>query len=77
MGKTTGFLEYYPLKATNQMVIERIKHYKEFTVPLSNREISFQAARCMDCSTPFCHSRNGCPVANHIPEWNDLVYLNQ
>jgi glutamate synthase (NADPH/NADH) small chain len=26
----------------------------------------------MDCGIPFCH--NGCPLANLIPEWNDLVY---
>jgi glutamate synthase (NADPH/NADH) small chain len=25
----------------------------------------------MDCGIPFCH--NGCPLANLIPEWNDLV----
>lgn len=30
-----------------------------------------QAARCMDCGTPFCMS--GCPLGNLIPEWNDLV----
>ena len=31
-----------------------------------------QAARCMDCGIPFCHS--GCPLGNLIPDWNDLVY---
>jgi glutamate synthase (NADPH/NADH) small chain len=31
-----------------------------------------QAARCMDCGIPFCHT--GCPLGNLIPEWNDLVY---
>ncbi len=30
-----------------------------------------QAARCMDCGTPFCMS--GCPLGNIIPEFNDLV----
>src|SRR3712207_8050854 len=30
-----------------------------------------QAARCMDCGIPFCH--HACPVANLIPEWNDLA----
>ncbi|KFI67611.1 glutamate synthase subunit beta [Bifidobacterium magnum] len=30
-----------------------------------------QAARCMDCGTPFCMM--GCPLGNIIPEWNDLV----
>src|SRR5262249_31854712 len=31
-----------------------------------------QAARCMDCGVPYCHT--GCPVNNQIPDWNDLVY---
>ena len=31
-----------------------------------------QAARCMDCGIPYCHT--GCPVNNQIPDWNDLVY---
>jgi glutamate synthase (NADPH/NADH) small chain len=26
----------------------------------------------MDCGVPFCHT--GCPLANLIPDWNDLVY---
>ena len=30
-----------------------------------------QAARCMDCGTPFCML--GCPLGNIIPEFNDLV----
>ncbi|RYQ54529.1 glutamate synthase subunit beta [Bifidobacterium pseudolongum] len=34
-----------------------------------------QAARCMDCGTPFCMS--GCPLGNLIPEWNDLVRQGQ
>jgi len=34
-----------------------------------------QAARCMDCGIPFCHT--GCPVTNIIPDWNDLVYRDQ
>jgi glutamate synthase (NADPH/NADH) small chain len=74
MGKPTGFLEYYPLQASYQQVSERIKHYKEFTIPLSAKEMAFQGARCMDCGIPFCHSSAGCPVANLIPEWNDLIY---
>ncbi|RSX55992.1 glutamate synthase subunit beta [Bifidobacterium dolichotidis] len=34
-----------------------------------------QAARCMDCGTPFC--MQGCPLGNLIPEWNDLVRQGQ
>ena len=34
-----------------------------------------QAARCMDCGTPFCMT--GCPLGNIIPEFNDLVRQGQ
>jgi glutamate synthase (NADPH/NADH) small chain len=51
---------------------ERIKDYNEVDGPI-NESISFkQAARCMDCGTPFCH--NGCPLGNIIPDFNDAVY---
>ncbi|HKQ95884.1 MAG TPA: glutamate synthase subunit beta, partial [Aestuariivirgaceae bacterium] len=36
------------------------------------RDTEKQAARCMDCGIPYCHT--GCPVNNQIPDWNDLVY---
>jgi glutamate synthase (NADPH/NADH) small chain len=40
-------------------------------------ELEVQAARCMDCGTPFCQTHVGCPVNNLIPEWNNLVYNGQ
>jgi glutamate synthase (NADPH/NADH) small chain len=52
-----------------------LKHYKEFVIGLSPEQAKTQAARCMDCGTPFCN--NGCPVNNIIPDFNDLVYGNQ
>ena len=51
---------------------DRIRHYKEFLLPLSEESTRSQASRCMSCGIPFCH--NGCPVNNQIPDWNDLVY---
>jgi len=39
---------------------------------LSEEGVKSQAARCMNCGIPFCHT--GCPVNNQIPDWNDLVY---
>jgi glutamate synthase (NADPH/NADH) small chain len=53
-------------------VSERVRHFREFVIPLSEKETRDQAARCMDCGIPYCH--NGCPVNNQIPDWNDLVY---
>jgi len=72
MGKITGFLEIEREDRAYRPVEERIKHYREFVEPLSEKETRDQAARCMDCGIPYCH--NGCPVNNQIPDWNDLVY---
>lgn len=38
------------------------------------KNLKQQAARCMDCGVPFCQSKDGCPLGNIIPKWNDLVY---
>ncbi|MEO1255837.1 MAG: glutamate synthase subunit beta, partial [Bacteroidota bacterium] len=51
---------------------ERTKNYKEFEVAFSEEKTTTQAARCMDCGVPFCHS--GCPLGNKIPDFNDAVY---
>ena len=72
MGKPTGFLELDRTDRSYKPVEERVKHYKEFVVPLAEADVKGQAGRCMDCGIPFCH--NGCPVNNQIPDWNDLVY---
>jgi glutamate synthase (NADPH/NADH) small chain len=53
-------------------VKERLKNYDEFVIGLDDKQAKDQAARCMDCGTPFCN--NGCPVNNIIPDFNELVY---
>jgi len=72
MGKVTGFMEYGRLEEGYKPVPERLKNYEEFVLGLDEAQASTQAARCMDCGTPFCNS--GCPVNNIIPDFNDLVY---
>ena len=72
MGKITGFMEFERVEEGYKPVPERLKHYKEFVVGLDDAQANKQAARCMDCGTPFCN--NGCPVNNIIPDFNDLVY---
>ena len=72
MGKPTGFKEYRRSDRNYAPVGDRVIHYKEFVLPLSDKEASIQGARCMDCGIPYCHQ--GCPVNNIIPDWNDLVY---
>ena len=75
MGKVTGFMEYERVEEGYAPVQTRLKHYKEFVIGLKVDDAKVQAARCMDCGTPFCN--NGCPVNNVIPDFNDLVYSNQ
>lgn len=72
MGKITGFLEYERKVESYKEVEDRLKDYKEFTIPLKKKSLQDQGARCMDCGIPFCHS--GCPLGNLIPDFNDLVY---
>lgn len=72
MGKVTGFMEFERQKDSYLDVDSRVKNYKEFVIPMSDEKVTTQAARCMDCGTPFCTT--GCPINNIIPDWNDLVY---
>jgi glutamate synthase (NADPH/NADH) small chain len=72
MGKVTGFLEYERVQEGYDSVPRRVKNWKEFVIGLNEEQSKVQAARCMDCGTPFCN--NGCPVNNIIPDFNDLVY---
>jgi glutamate synthase (NADPH/NADH) small chain len=72
MGKVTGFLEIDRADRRYAQASDRIRHYREFMLPLSEEATRNQAARCMNCGIPYCH--NGCPVNNQIPDWNDLVY---
>jgi len=74
MGKVTGFLEIDRQDLKYQPAGDRIRHFKEFTLPMSEADVKKQAARCMDCGIPYCHGPTGCPIHNQIPDWNDLVY---
>ncbi len=73
MAKPSGFIEFERLELPKREVKERIKDYKEIEGFLNRKEIKRQAARCMDCGIPYCHSF-GCPLGNLIPDWNDMVY---
>ncbi len=72
MGKVTGFLEYERLEEGYEPIAKRVKNYKEFVIALNDEQSKVQAARCMDCGTPFCN--RGGPVNTIIPDFNDLVY---
>ncbi|GHC48399.1 glutamate synthase subunit beta [Ulvibacter litoralis] len=72
MGKITGFMEFDRITEAYDPASERLKNYKEFTIPLEKKGLKEQGARCMDCGVPFCTS--GCPLGNLIPDFNDNVY---
>jgi glutamate synthase (NADPH/NADH) small chain len=75
MGKITGFLELQRIQEVAEPVNERVRHYREFILTLTDDAAAKQGARCMDCGIPFCQS--GCPIHNIIPDWNDLVFQHQ
>jgi len=72
MGKPTGFLEFDRELPGKRDPKERINDYSEIYVDFDDEKTNQQAARCMDCGVPFCHT--GCPLGNIIPEFNDAVY---
>jgi glutamate synthase (NADPH) small chain len=72
MGKATGFMEHARESAARRPVAERVNDWFEIYQDFSEEKLRTQAARCMDCGVPFCHT--GCPINNLIPDWNDLVY---
>src|SRR5215813_13045516 len=75
MGKVTGFLEYQRELPQRRDPAVRIKDWFEIYHPFPADSVQAQAARCMDCGVPFCHT--GCPVNNIIPDWNDLVFTGR
>lgn len=72
MGKPTGFLEFDRELPGKRDPKSRLNDFKELYVDFDDKKTNQQAARCMDCGIPFCHT--GCPLGNIIPEFNDAVY---
>ena len=72
MGKPTGFMEFERALPVRRAAEVRVKDWFEIYEEFPRASLQQQGARCMECGVPFCHS--GCPVNNHIPDWNDFVY---
>lgn len=77
--KLRGFLDYNRRPLPYRPAEERLGDWKEVHAKVEGNEreelLHTQAARCMNCGTPFCHqTASGCPLGNKIPEWNDLVH---
>jgi glutamate synthase (NADPH/NADH) small chain len=50
---------------------ERVSDYNEIYANYDEATARMQAARCIQCPEPLC--RQGCPLANRIPEWMALT----
>ncbi|MEY4384752.1 MAG: hypothetical protein RLY20_35 [Verrucomicrobiota bacterium] len=81
MAKPTGFLEFARQLPLDRDAVKRIADWNEFHTHADDAKLREQAARCMDCGIPYCHTgrlisgmASGCPINNLIPEWNDLIY---
>ncbi|MGC9469942.1 MAG: glutamate synthase subunit beta [Bacteroidales bacterium] len=74
MGDPLGFLKVARKEAGNRPVKERIDDFGEVEQTLNPEDRKLQASRCMDCGVPFCHW--ACPLASHIPEWQDALFRN-
>ncbi len=84
MGKLFGFLEYDRALPQDRDPLERLNDWDEIHDLLPVKTQMEQAARCMSCAVPFCHSGivikgvpTGCPLNNLVPEWNDLLYRGE
>ncbi len=79
MADPRGFMTIPAQTAQRRPVEERVQDWHEVYPGGPGRAllpiISQQAARCMDCGIPFCHT--GCPLGNLIPEWNDFVWRGE
>ncbi|WP_024877207.1 glutamate synthase subunit beta [Saccharomonospora piscinae] len=78
MADPKGFLRYDRAEPPKRPRHDRVRDWREVYADVEPEErddaVRTQAARCMDCGVPFCHSGTaGCPLGNLIPEWNDLV----
>ncbi len=74
MGDIKGFIKYNRETPAKRSPEIRVDDYREIYIPHSEKLTNKQAARCMDCGIPFCHS--GCPLGNIIPDFNDAVHNN-
>jgi glutamate synthase (NADPH/NADH) small chain len=81
MGHSLGFMQYSRQTTAYRPPEERLGDRRTIQLQMVASHLQQQAARCMDCGIPFCHTElklngmsSGCPLHNLIPEWNDLVY---
>jgi len=66
-----GFVRHQRVDPPKRPVPERLRDWRVVLSDPPVSQVRTQASRCMDCGVAFCHA--GCPLANLIPEWNELV----
>ena len=71
MRKAAAFVDVPRTRLPKRPAKERIRDWREVEGDLRPGALREQAGRCIDCGIAFCHK--GCPLGNHIPDWNDLV----
>lgn len=64
MGDVRGFLKHGRESTSYRPADERVKDWKIVQEDFPPEKSKTQAARCMDCGIPFCHT--GCPL-NMMP----------
>ena len=69
--KNTSTESLQRIELGHQSVQERIKHFGDFTIALTDDEIHRQSLRCLHCGTPFCSA--SCPLHNRPVDFNRLV----
>ena len=81
VGKVTGFLEYEREDRDYEPVEERIRHWREFVLPLPEQDYAHPGRALHELRRALLPGHRlaapgtpGCPVNNQIPDWNDLVY---
>lgn len=52
-------------------IAERIKNFRDFTIPLTKEQTHQQSLRCLHCGTPFCSA--SCPLKNRPVDFNLFV----
>src|SRR3546814_11631356 len=75
MADIKGLLKYERETPSRRPVPVRLRDWKEVYEDFPDAHLTKQAARCMDCGTPFCN--NGCPLGTSTPDCNTLVYWDR
>ncbi len=65
------FIDVKRIEPAKKSIEHRKINFVEIYQPLSEKQSSGQADRCLECGNPYCEWK--CPVHNYIPQWLELV----